>query len=67
MNKKQAKCCPRMAHGMKCTNTLLLCGVLVPSPPQYFRYSIKQFSYLPRLLKETLGPLNVVIFFVLFL
>lgn len=51
-----------MPRVMKRTNMLLLHGVLVPSPPQYFRYSLKQFPHLPHLLTETLCPLSIFFF-----
>lgn len=49
-----------MSHVIRRTNTLLSCGVLVPSPSQYFSYSL--YQYLPEFLTETLGPLNITFF-----
>lgn len=42
------------------THKYTLCGVCVPSPPQRFRYSLKQCLHLPHLPTKTLCPLSVV-------
>lgn len=63
INKKYTKHYPRMWHVIRWTNKVPLCGVLVPSPSQYFRYSLYQYPHLLKFLTETLGPLNITIFY----